>query len=140
MTSVLLPVDGSKASLRAAEHLIGARIPGKPVELHLLNVQPPLPTNVKQFISADQVKRYHHDESEKALAGVRRRLDKARVAYQVHMGVGEPADTILRFASKLKCDQIVMGRHGHGALVRMLLGSVASKVLHDSRVPVLVVK
>ena len=140
MKSVLLPVDGSKASLRAAEHLIDIRTPGKPLELHLLNVQPALPVNVKSFVSADLVKRYHHDESAKALAVVRRRLDKARVLYQVHMGVGDPATTIVRFAAKLGCDEIVMGTRGHGGFARMLLGSVASKVLHDARVPVLLVK
>jgi nucleotide-binding universal stress UspA family protein len=139
--SVLFPVDGSKPSLRAAEHLIERRARGRAgEELHVLNVQNPLPGDVRLFVSGDEVKRYHRDESAKALAAVRRLLDRKRVPYTVHMAVGDPAATIVRFAKRLKVDEIVMGTRGHGAMARMLLGSVAGKVLHDARIPVLLIK
>jgi nucleotide-binding universal stress UspA family protein len=50
---------------------------------------------------------------------------------------GDPAQTIVEFASNQKCDLIVMPTHGYGPFRRFLLGSVTAKVLHDSGCPVL---
>ena len=52
---------------------------------------------------------------------------------------GDPFDGILRAAAEVKADLIVMGTHGRGGLERVLLGSVAEKVLRGSSCPVLVV-
>lgn len=49
---------------------------------------------------------------------------------------GDPAREITQTARDEKVDLIVMSTHGHGALYRFLLGSVAAKVLHDSPCPV----
>jgi nucleotide-binding universal stress UspA family protein len=49
---------------------------------------------------------------------------------------GDPAREISRTAREEKVDLIVMSTHGHGAVYRFLLGSVAAKVLHDSDCPV----
>ena len=49
---------------------------------------------------------------------------------------GDPANEIARTAREEKVGLIVMSTHGHGALYRLLLGSVATKVLHDSDCPV----
>jgi nucleotide-binding universal stress UspA family protein len=57
-----------------------------------------------------------------------------------HIGVGEVADIIVRYAQDQKCDQLVMGIRGMGALSNMIMGSVATKVLHLSDMPVLCVK
>jgi nucleotide-binding universal stress UspA family protein len=49
---------------------------------------------------------------------------------------GDPAREISKVARDEKVDLIVMSTHGHGAIYRFLLGSVAAKVLHDSDCPV----
>jgi len=49
---------------------------------------------------------------------------------------GDPAQTIVEFASTEKCDLIVMPTHGYGPFRRFLLGSVTAKVLHDAICPV----
>src|ERR1700691_1597376 len=49
---------------------------------------------------------------------------------------GDPAREISQVARDEKVDLIVMSTHGHGAIYRFLLGSVAAKVLHDSDCPV----
>jgi len=49
---------------------------------------------------------------------------------------GDPARTIVRTAHDEKVDLIAMPTHGYGAFRRFLLGSVASKVLHDSECPI----
>ncbi len=52
---------------------------------------------------------------------------------------GATVETILKQASKLKADMIVIGSHGHGALYQILLGSVSQGVVHQSVCPVLIV-
>jgi hypothetical protein len=53
---------------------------------------------------------------------------------------GNPAEVILRTAHDGDYDIVVMGSHGHGRLHRALLGSVSYRVLHDSPVPVLLIR
>ena len=48
-------------------------------------------------------------------------------------------DTILAEATKLDADMIVIGTHGHGAMYRLLVGSVSEGVLHKSKCPILVI-
>ena len=53
---------------------------------------------------------------------------------------GKPAHEITEFAVKNKVDLIVIGTHGTGGIERMLLGSVADKVIRTANQPVLVVR
>lgn len=53
---------------------------------------------------------------------------------------GVPAFEILKFAQQSGADAIVMGTHGRGGLRRFHMGSVAEEVLHESSVPVIVVR
>lgn len=52
---------------------------------------------------------------------------------------GNPGDEIVDYAAKIGADLIVMGSHGRAGLGRILLGSVAEKVLHRATCPVVVV-
>lgn len=52
---------------------------------------------------------------------------------------GSPADEILKKADELNCDIIVMGTHGKGLLSHTFLGSVSEKVLHRTRIPVIII-
>jgi nucleotide-binding universal stress UspA family protein len=53
---------------------------------------------------------------------------------------GDPATSIIEYASKNGADLIVIGSRGLSTFKRLILGSVSSKVVQESRVPVLVVK
>ena len=53
---------------------------------------------------------------------------------------GDVADEIVACADSIRADLIVIGSRGLGALGRMILGSVSRAVLHETRVPVLVVR
>jgi nucleotide-binding universal stress UspA family protein len=53
---------------------------------------------------------------------------------------GDPATEIIRFAAESGIDLIVMGTHGRTGLERLLLGSVAEKVMREAPCSVLVVK
>jgi len=53
---------------------------------------------------------------------------------------GDPAAEIVRYAADAGIDLVVMGTHGRTGLERLLMGSVAEKVMRDAHCSVLVVK
>jgi len=143
MKRVLIPLDGSDCSLRAVDYAIaerGQRSTPDDFEVHLLNVQTALRGDIGQFVTQDQLAAYQGEESEKALGEARTRLGAAGVRVIVHTGVGHVADVIARMAAELQCDHIVMGTHGRGALADLLVGSTSVRVLHQARMPVVLVK
>ena len=60
--------------------------------------------------------------------------------HQAHVLVGPVAEAIVRHAHDKRCDLIYIGTHGRTALGKALIGSTATKVLHISDLPVLLVK
>ncbi len=88
MTKILIPIDGSAASVRALEQLLQRGTAG--LELHLLNVQLPVDGNVRSFVSSDELNAYHRNEGLAELATARALLDAAGASYQQHVLVGPP--------------------------------------------------
>ncbi len=141
MAKVLVPIDGSAASLRAVDRVLTQIAEGREVRVHLLNVQPQALTgHARAYLSKEMVDEYYHEEAEKALKPAREKLDKAGVEYTEERLVGNPADCIARHVKTNGIDLIVMGTRGLGAVQGMLLGSVANKVLYLVDVPVTLVK
>ena len=121
MKSVLVPIDGSDCSLRALHYLIGARAGDRGPALHLLNVQPAMTGDVRQFVARSDIDDYRRAQSDEALRPARDLLDGAGFAYESHLDVGHAADCIIRRAEALGCDHIVMGTHGRSALADLLV-------------------
>lgn len=139
MLKVLVPVDGSENSNRIAQYVLKLAADLKePLEIHLLNVQHPLPGTIKGV--AEQARQFHNEEGLAALAGARKILDGAGVKYTHHISVGEVGSAVAHLVNDLKCDQVVMGTRGMGSVANMLLGSTVTKVLHLVHVPVLLIK
>jgi YjbE family integral membrane protein len=139
----LLAVDGSEGALKAVQQLINLRADlrdGQALEVHLLSVQRPLSGDVNRFLSGKTIEEYHRELGETALAPARAELDRAGLAHQDHLRVGEPGPTIGDVAREQACDMIVMGARGLGAVGAALLGSVAQSAIEHASVPVLVVK
>lgn len=140
---ILVPVDGSQSSDRAVDHLVrklGWFKGG--VEIHLLNVQHRIPygRRVAEAVGHDRIAKFHQEEGLAALKSARGKLDAAGVKYDYHIGVGEEAEVICQYAKDKGVDQIFMGTRGLGQVSTLVLGSVATKVIHQSPVPVLLVK
>jgi len=143
MLKLLVPVDGSESSGRAVDHLIkhlGWFKDG--VEIHLLNVQHQIPygNRVSSAIGQDKLAQYHQEEGMAALKTATQKLDAAQLKYHYHIGVGSEAEVICQYVKEKGCDQIFMGTRGLGSVSNLVLGSVATKVIHLSPVPVLLVK
>ncbi len=141
MLKLLVPVDGSDSSIRVTEYVISLSRTIGPIEIILLNVQPRIESgNVRLFVSKDQIDTYYREEGEAAVAPVQTLLDAAKVSYKTYIEVGHIAPAIAAFAKKHHCDGIAMGTRGRGGISGLLLGSIASQVLHLAEVPVTFVK
>jgi nucleotide-binding universal stress UspA family protein len=139
MNAILVPVDGSPGSLRAARHAARVARRARAV-VHLLNVEPPLDDYgmVGAYLSRQQHNRAMRERATAVLRRVRRMLGGGRC--ETHAAIGDVAPTIVATARRLRCDSIVMGTRGMGAVGNLALGSVATKVVHLSRIPVTLVK
>lgn len=142
MLTFLIAIDGSGYSDSAVDYVV--RRAGRcrePVHVHLLNVQLPLGgVNVKLFIKPESVESYYRDEGMAVLEKPREVLRAAGIGCDHHIGVGDPGEVIVSYAQANRCDEIVMGTHGRGALAGAVMGSVARNVVQQSSLPVVLVK
>ncbi|OGA20332.1 MAG: hypothetical protein A3H34_01740 [Betaproteobacteria bacterium RIFCSPLOWO2_02_FULL_67_19] len=140
---ILLAVDGSGYSLDAVrfmlEHLNWGN--ARP-EVELITVHAPVPKlpGMGKVVGRAQIEKYYAEEGAAQLAGARKLLDGAGLKYNARVLVGPIAETLVAHAKRSRCDMILIGNRGMTAAANMLLGSVATKVLHQSGVPVLLVK
>lgn len=142
MLKMLVAVDGSAHARHAIDAVarLAPRITGG-VHVVLLNVGAPMLTygDLPPF-DAEPVERAQRALQERLLAEA---LADARAGgltdVRTQSALGEPASEIVRVAAEHDVDQIVMGTHGRGVIATLLIGSVAQRVLHEARVPVLLV-
>lgn len=142
MANWLIPVDGDdEVSLKPIAWIIAHRDDWKALPtIHLLNVQRPISADVSRFVNAQQLRDYHREEGLKALDAAKSRLEAAGIVPELHVSVGDLAETIVDFAASRDCEMILLGTRGHTGISGTLLGSVASRVVHLAKVPVLIVR
>ena len=135
---ILLAVDGSKTSIDAVKfvikhaHWFSERPQLEVVSAHAQISVPRFPG--MRGIGRAQMQQYYEEEGGKRLVEARRLLDQAGIRYEASVLVGNLAEVITKHAKKTGCDLIVVGAP------QALIGSVSSKVMHLSEVPVLMVK
>jgi nucleotide-binding universal stress UspA family protein len=138
---ILLPVDGSAHSERAAQHVVAMLQGCGNHEIHLINVQAPIDAvEVRSHMTAAEIEAMQETRGGDALAPARAVLDRAGLAHTPAVLLGPVAETIVRYADEHGCEKIVMGTRGLGAIAGALLGSVTTQVLHLTRLPVTLVK
>ncbi len=141
MIKILVPVDGSPASLRAVEYAIRLFKSCQAAQIVLLNVQPPIDAiEVRRFMKPTEIEAMQESRGGDALAPARKLLDEAGVAYEPLVLIGPVAESIAACAQDKGCEQIVMGNKGETFLQEAVWGSVAHDVLRLSPVPVTYVK
>ena len=142
MLKVLLPVDGSDNAVRATQELIKTLdwYKERPA-VDLLAVHLPVHQfpNMALLISSEMLEHYYAEESDDMLAPSRKPLDAAGVEYTVHKLVGPIAECIIDQAKQSGSSMIYMGTRGMTALANMLMGSVTTRVLHLTHIPVVLI-
>ena len=142
MAKILVPVDGSNGALRALVFAI-KRAKEKPgTRLHVLTVHPPFRAYGRAAVLAHekQIREWATEHDAQVLRGAEKRLRRARVPYATEALEGDAAQMIARRAKALKCDSIIMGTRGLGRVAALVMGSVATKVIHLTPLPVTLVK
>lgn len=138
---ILLAVDGSPYTQKMLTYLTSHQeLLGTGHDYTLITVQPLLPARARAALGKEVVEQYYDEESTKILEPVRDFLNARNVPVQVINKVGPIADTIIKEAQDGKFDLIMMGTHGHGALGRLIMGSVSSQVLAGCTIPVLLIR
>lgn len=142
MAHVLVPMDRSAAA-RAALDFALATFPDAAITvLHVTN-----PVEDSYFATEEDFYTRFEAFEEEADARASAIFEKAEAIADRHDGsirtetaIGQPARTIVDFAGEEGVDHIVLGSHGRAGVARLLLGSVAEKVVRRAPVPVTVVK
>jgi len=142
MAKILVPYDGSDSAQHALQYVISSLAPYMPVTVHVLNVQEP-PVMYSEFPAYQMVEQLMdaaRAQGDRLTQEAAQRLATAGVAHTTQVVVGNTAQTIADAAEEHAVDQIVMGTRGMGALSNLIVGSVATKVIHDATCPVTLVK
>ena len=142
MKRVLIAVDGSQHAKKAIETVATLARSASAPEVVLVNVRPwpvllgEIP--VGNLAAIEQAERVYQ---ERLLEDAQAQARAAGLTVRAKVGaVGQPANEIVRIAEENAVDQIVLGTRGMGALGSFFLGSVAQRVAHLAKVPVLLVK
>lgn len=137
--NILVPVDGSLHSLRAAEKAIElARIDNHSSFINLLYVVDGSTSKYDVLRNWDLL-----EVTNKRLAKFQDIVDKANEAgieYELKILRGDPVSQILKHAKLVKSDVIVLGSRGLNSLQEMVLGSVSHKIAKKAKCPVMIIK
>lgn len=135
---ILLPVDGSPHSDRAAEYAVElAKTSG--AEILVLHCHKPAPKFLGQP-NFDQAAEKLSEQSGKIIDFYQTMLSMNNIPFdQLSVG-GSAAQVITDTALAERCDLIVMGSKGKSNLEGLIIGSVTHKVLHLAPCPVLVTR
>lgn len=142
--TILLATDGSELSDQAIQAAVDlAKINGsKIVGLSVVQNYAGLPmTSLSGGVDLTAIEAALEKQAQDAVDKIAERAKKAGVEYEIHTLTGwSPYEGILKCAQDRKCDVVFMASHGRTGLDKMLLGSVAQKVLTHSTLPVVIFK
>jgi nucleotide-binding universal stress UspA family protein len=134
--TVVVPVDFSEESVRALTQ--AAALAAGPGSIHAVHVLPP-------YVAADPATAWeiHAGETEirRARDALAHRLADADLeGGHVDVRIGDPGCEIAALADELDAELIVLPSHGRTGLQRLLIGSVAERVIRLAHCPVLVLR
>lgn len=138
---IVLAVDGSAYTKRMLSYIAAHKeLLAGDNEFVALNVTAQVPPHAARFLPHDVLQKYYTDEGEKVLKPVREFARMQGWALRERHAVGFPGDTLAEVVEAEKPDILVMGSHGHGSFTSALLGSVSSRLLSHTKVPVLLIR
>ncbi len=138
---ILIAVDGSDytkrmlAYLAAHEEWFGSRHSYTVIHGVLA-----VPHRAAAFVGLETVREFYESDAEAVFRPIRAFFAQQGLEATFVHTIGHVADSIANLAHEGRFDLVVMGSRGHGDIVNLVLGSVATKVLAKCTVPVLLIR
>jgi nucleotide-binding universal stress UspA family protein len=142
MQRLLVPVDSSENAMRGLEHAIRLAKENGPIELVILHaLEPPIIYGeVAIYLPEEKARELQLQHGEDILRPAVEKVKQAGVTFTSKVLIGDVPESIVSCAEDMACDGIVMGTRGMGAIGNLVLGSVTTKVIHLTKLPVTLVK
>ena len=137
LTKILVPLDGSKLAEEALT-AVEETLPKEHLIVIVTTVDPAVTRTFEDFAHAEQISVYEAIERYQSdvVAALGTRGVKARAVFMVDP---DAADGVLRAAREEQPTLIVMSSHGRSGLRKLMLGSVAERILKEVECPILIV-
>lgn len=142
MRRFLVPIDSSGNATRALKYAIHLAQSDPSIELHIVNAheQPLVYGEVAVYLSEEKAKEMQRRHSEDILNAATELAKAAGVKFTTEILVGDVPHVLVEYAEEKGCEGIVMGTRGMSAIGNLVMGSVANKVIHLTKLPVTLVK
>jgi nucleotide-binding universal stress UspA family protein len=137
---VLVPLDGSELAECALQHVKKMVKEGYAGQIIVLNVIDIHPSIFAEGVDANYVMKSQLTNAKKYLANLHEQFRAEGLEIKTEVLKGTAAQAIAEYAEQNGVDLIVIATHGYSGMKRLMFGSVALRVLHDSHVPVLLIR
>jgi nucleotide-binding universal stress UspA family protein len=142
MRKLLVPFDNSECASRALVHAIALVRESPSNALVIVTAyEPPIVYGpVSVYLPEEKARAFARQHCEDILKPAVDMAKAAGITFTTEILEGDIARKIVECVERTGCDGIVMGTHGRGAMGKLIMGSVATKVIHLSPVPVTLVR
>lgn len=138
---ILVAADGSPFTKRMLAYLAAHdEWLGSHHDYTVLTVVPAVPSRAAAVIDKATLKSHYDEEADRVLKPIRTFFDRQGLRATWISRSGEAAERIAAEADKGDYDLLVMGSHGHSSFGNLVMGSVTTKVLSHTKVPMLIVR
>lgn len=148
MKKVLIAVDYNPSSQKVAEtgYELAQLMGGEVCLIHVMSEVAHYNMRYPTFMGYDgydagafdvEMINEMHKVTEEYLSSVANHLNDPKVI--THLAEGDAAKMLMEYSEQWNADVLVMGTHSHSALEKLLMGTVASKVLEKTNIPVYMV-
>jgi len=137
---VLVPLDGSElaeCALPEVERLAKGGLVG---EVLLLSVIETHSVAFAEGIDLSALKASHYESAQVYLDRVRNQLFSKGIRTTMKLMEGNAASVIVSYAKEKNVGLIIIATHGYSGMKQLMFGSVSLRVLHDSYIPVLLIR
>ena len=142
MHKLLVPIDASDSARRALDYALRLAKENGPMELHIVNAheEPIVFGEMAAHVDMEKLRSAQNQHSEKLIAPAVAKAKSAGLKASSEVLTGDIAQSVAGCAERTGCDAIVVGTRGMGALGNLVMGSVATKIVHATKLPVILVK